>query len=147
MRPFHLLILLACAACVACAASASNQTTPKPVPTDPPKPLSIPASGDTLAQIRALIGTAACTDASQCRTIGIGARPCGGPQAYLAWSTAHTDGAALAALAEKFKLEREAANAASGELSTCQFFPDPGASCKAGTCQLNPVTPGGNSAV
>lgn len=143
MRPFHFLILLACAACVACAASASNQSTPKPVPANPTNP----APGDTLAQIRALIGTAACTDASQCRTVGIGARPCGGPQAYLAWSTAHTDGAALAALAEKFKLEREAANAASGELSTCQFFPDPGASCRAGTCQLNPVTPGGNSAV
>jgi hypothetical protein len=103
--------------------------------------------GDTLAQIRALIGDAACTDSSQCRTVGIGARPCGGPQAYLAWSTAHTDGAALAALAEKFRLEREAVNAASGELSNCRFFPDPGASCRAGTCQLNPVTPDGNSAV
>ncbi|MDQ2820609.1 MAG: hypothetical protein M3Y65_09465 [Pseudomonadota bacterium] len=114
-------------------------------------PTSTPAStvtpGDTLTQIRALIGTAACTDSSQCRTVGIGARPCGGPKAYLAWSTAHTDGAALATLAEKLRLEGEAANAASGELSTCQFFPDPGASCRAGTCQLNPVTPNGNSAV
>lgn len=147
MRPFHFLILLACAACVACAASATHQTMPKPVLATAPADSSADGSATTLAQIRALIGTAACTDASQCRTIGIGARPCGGPQAYLAWSTAHTDGAALAALAEKFKLEREAANAASGELSTCQFFPDPGASCRAGTCQLNPVTPGGNSAV
>lgn len=147
MRPFHFLILLACAACVACAASATHQTMPKPVPATAPTDSSADGSATTLAQIRALIGTAACTDASQCRTVGIGARPCGGPQAYLAWSTAHTDGAALAALAEKFKLEREAANAASGELSTCQFFPDPGASCRAGTCQLNPVTPGGNSAV
>lgn len=147
MRPFHFLILLACAACVACAASSTHQTMPKPVPATAPADSSADGSATTLAQIRALIGTAACTDVSQCRTVGIGARPCGGPQAYLAWSTAHTDGAALAALAEKFKLEREAANAASGELSTCQFFPDPGASCHAGTCQLNPVTPGGNSAV
>jgi hypothetical protein len=137
MRPFPFLLLLACAACVACAATARAPARPKPAP---------PAN-DTLAQIRALIGNAACTNASQCHTIGIGARPCGGPQAYLAWSSATTDGAALAALAEKFKLEREAANAASGELSNCRYFPDPGAVCRAGTCELNPTTPDGNSAV
>lgn len=140
MRIFPFLVFLACAVCVACAASAVDQPKPKPMPKST-------SPGDTLAQIRALIGDAACTDASQCRTVGIGARPCGGPQAYLAWSTAKTDGAALAALAEKFKLEQEAVNAASGELSNCRFFPDPGASCRAGTCQLNPTTPDGNSAV
>jgi len=139
MRPFPFLILLACVACVACAASASRPARPKAVPA--------PASGDTLAQIHALIGDAACTDSSQCHTVGIGARPCGGPQAYLPWSSAKTDGAALAVLAEKFRLEREAVNAASGELSNCRFFPDPGAVCRAGTCQLNQATPGGQSAV
>lgn len=138
MRLLPFLVLLACTACVACAASSADQPKPKP---------AAPPPGDTLAQIRALIGTAACTDNSQCRTIGIGARACGGPQAYLAWSATHTDGAELAALAEKFKLEREAANAASGELSNCQFFPDPGASCRAGICQLNPVGANGQSAI
>ena len=101
MRLFPFFLLLACAACAACAVSSAGQPKPRPAPAAPP--------GDTLAQIRALIGTAACTDTSQCRTVGIGARPCGGPQAYLAWSTAHTDGAALAALSEKYRLEREAA--------------------------------------
>jgi hypothetical protein len=137
MRPFPLL-LLACVTCVACAASSSRPASPKP---------AAPATGDTLAQIRALIGNAACTDASQCHTLAIGARPCGGPQAYLPWSSAHTDGTALAVLAEKFKREREAAIAASGEMSTCQFLPDPGAVCRAGTCQLNPVSATGQSAI
>lgn len=139
MRPFPFLILLACAACVACAATASGPAKPKPV--------SVPPPGDTLAQIRALIGDAACSDSSQCHTLPIGARPCGGPQAYLPWSSAHTDGAALAELAERFKKEREAALAASGELSDCRFFPDPGAVCRAGTCQLNPVNQAGQSAI
>ena len=138
MRPFPLLILLACATCVACAATARAPTKPKVA--------AVPA-GDTLAQIRALIGDAACTDNAQCHTLAIGARPCGGPQAYLPWSSAKTDGAALAVLGERFKKEREAAIAASGEMSTCQFLPDPGASCRAGTCQLNPLSPTGQSAI
>jgi len=138
MRPFPFLLLLACVTCVACAA-----TSTRPVKTKP----AVPASGDTLAQIRALIGDASCTDSSQCHTLAVGARACGGPQAYLPWSSANTDGAALAVLGEKFKKEREAAIAASDEMSTCQFLPDPGATCKAGTCQLNPVGTGGQSAI
>lgn len=128
MRPFPFLLLLACVTCVACAATASR----------PAKPTAAPA-GATLGQIRALIGPATCTDQSQCHTLALGARPCGGPQAYLPWSSAHTDGAALAVLGARFRQEREAAIAASGELSTCQFLPDPGAVCRAGTCQLNPA--------
>ena len=146
MRPFPFLILLACAACVACAATARAPAGTKLAST---KGTGTPAApgGDTLAQIRALIGDAACTDASQCHTLALGARACGGPQAYLPWSSARTDGAALAVLGERFKKEREAAIAASGEMSTCQFLPDPGATCRAGTCQLNPVGPGGQSAI
>jgi len=136
MRPFPLLILLACVTCVACAATARAPAKPKVAP-----------AGDTLARIRALIGAAACTDNAQCHTLAIGARPCGGPQAYLPWSSAQTDGAALAVLGERFKKEREASIAASGEMSTCQFLPDPGASCRAGTCQLNPLSPTGQSAI
>jgi len=138
MRPFPFLLLLACVTCVACAASSTRPVKPKP---------AAPATGDTMAQIRALIGDAACTDSSQCHTLAVGARPCGGPQAYLPWSSAKTDGAALAVLAESFKKEREAAIAASGEMSTCQFLPDPGASCRAGKCQLNPLSPTGQSAI
>lgn len=141
MRPFPLLILLACAACVACAATArapARSTAKSATPV---------LAGDTLAQIRALIGDAACTDSSQCHTLAVGARACGGPQAYLPWSSAVTDGAALAVLAARYKTEREAALAASGEMSTCQFLPDPGAVCRAGTCQLNPPGQGGQSAI
>lgn len=104
-------------------------------------------AGDTLARIRALIGDAACTDASQCHTLAIGARPGGGPQAYLAWSSACTDGAALALLADQFRREREAEIAASGEMSDCRFLPDPGAVCSGGTCRLNPPGLGGQPAV
>lgn len=135
MRPFPFLILLACVTCVACAATSSAPVKPKAATT-----------GDTLAKIRALIGDASCTDGSQCHTLALGARPCGGPQAYLPWSSATTDGAALAVLGEQFRQERQAAIAASGEMSDCRFLPDPGAVCRAGTCQLNPVSQNGQPA-
>ena len=112
-----------------------------------PEPEADPGGGDTLARIRALIGDAACTDASQCHTLAIGARPGGGPEAYLAWSSAHTDGAALARLAEQFKSERQAAHAASGVLSDCRFLPDPGAVFREGVCRLNQPGLGGQPAV
>lgn len=89
----------------------------------------------TLEKIKALIGSASCTDSSQCRTVAIGARACGGPQGYLAWSTTQTDGGALRDLAERYKAERQAEIRQKGEMSDCRFIADPGASCRSGTCQ------------
>jgi hypothetical protein len=92
--------------------------------------------GDTLARLRALAANAACTEDSQCHTLALGTRPCGGPEGYLAWSSAQTRPADIQSLGEQYKAERSAANVASGAMSTCQFLPDPGAQCNAGTCQL-----------
>lgn len=83
-----------------------------------------------------MIGSAACSGPSQCRTLAVGARACGGPEAYLPYSTANLSEPALKALAERYKGEREAQNQASGMMSNCLFIADPGAVCRAGTCQL-----------
>ena len=92
-------------------------------------------SSDTLARIRALIGTPTCSEDSQCRSLPLGARACGGPEGYLPWSTARTPEAELRALGELYKAERQAQNKASGMVSDCRFLADPGAVCRAGTCQ------------
>lgn len=97
------------------------------------------APGDpatTLEKIHALVGNASCTDSSQCRSLPLGARACGGPQSYLAWSIRQTDGNALRALAERYKAERQAQIKQKGEMSDCRFLTDPGAVCQQGTCQL-----------
>jgi hypothetical protein len=98
-------------------------------------------AGDTLQQIRALVGNASCTDASQCRSLPLGARACGGPQAYLAWSVERTDGNALGKLADRYKSEREAQIKQTGEVSDCRFIADPGAVCRAGICQPGSLLP------
>lgn len=122
MKQLSLILLVAC---VACSASPNLRDT-------------APAgSSDALpTQMRALVGAAPCTETAQCKTVALGARPCGGPEGYLAYSTAHTDAGRLQALAARFAEQRRAEAAKSGELSTCQFMPDPGAQCRAGACVL-----------
>ncbi|WP_306391121.1 hypothetical protein [Telluria beijingensis] len=120
-------LLLACGACT------SQAGAPQPVQG------STVAAGDssaTVAEIRRLVGAASCDSSAQCRTLPVGARPCGGPDFYLPWSSPHPDEARLLALAQRSRSERQAEAGRSGELSTCQHRPDPGAVCVAGRCQL-----------
>jgi hypothetical protein len=129
MRTLILLLLAGCTACT----GAATQTAPSQAG---PAPAAQAGAGDTLARIRAMIGTPSCSSDAQCHTLAVGHKSCGGPESYLAWSSGKTSEAELQALAERYKEERRAADAASGMVSNCRFMPDPGAICRAGTCQL-----------
>ena len=98
------------------------------------------AAPDTLAQLRALERDAACSSDQQCHTVPLGERPCGGPEAYLAFSSARHDPAKVAELAARYRKERSEANAREGVAGDCRVILDPGASCVAGRCR-----PGGAS--
>lgn len=145
MRKLVLLLFAACAACGCGAQPGMQPATAPAVPTVPTAPAApapaagAPATGTSpaLARIHELVGTPSCSSDAQCHTLAIGAKACGGPESYLAWSSAGTPESALRAFGEHYKQERRAANTASGKMSTCNFLADPGAACKAGTCQLN----------
>ncbi|MDO9354772.1 MAG: hypothetical protein Q7T55_13830, partial [Solirubrobacteraceae bacterium] len=101
-----------------------------------------------LPQIDGLIGDAACTNDSECRVIGVGARACGGPEAYRAWSATRTDAVRLEALVAQDAAARRAEIERSGMLSTCDIKRAPTVSCVrpsqgAGRCTLEPA--GGGS--
>lgn len=133
MRTLILALLFGCSACTtqagdptrAPAAGAAARTAP---------------AGDTLARIRALAADATCTEHGQCRTVAIGATPCGGPQEYLPYSMIRTDEKALLELAQRYKAERQAQNQG-GMMGACRHLPDPGAICTAGACQLGASSP------
>jgi hypothetical protein len=106
------------------------------------------AAPSTLADIEKLIGGAACQRDSDCRVIGVGARACGGPEGYRAWSATQTDGAALAALVHSHAQVRRLELERRGELSTCDVKPTPGVRCAlseggGGRCVLVPGTGSG----
>ena len=135
MRTLILLLLAGCSACSTVAAPQAPQAS-RAQQTPPSRTAPANGAGDTLARIRALAATPSCASDAQCHTLALGARACGGPDSYLPWSSEKTAQAEIEALGERYKEERRAANAASGARSTCQFLMDPGAVCRAGTCQL-----------
>lgn len=135
--PRLLATLLAAAALASCAqqvppagtatasaASAASAAAPEP------------ESARLARELRTLIGPAACTADAQCRTVPVGAKACGGPAGYLAWSTQGTDAQRLTALAARQSEAHRREVEASGMRSNCAITPDPGASCVQGRCQL-----------
>lgn len=106
----------------------------------PPEPPS-----QRLAQeLRTAIGPARCTSDSQCRSLPVGAKPCGGPAGYWAWSTEGTDAKRVLELARQQSDAQKREIEASGLLSDCRVIVDPGAACIANRCEL--ARPGAGAA-
>ncbi len=96
----------------------------------------VPTEATLHSRIVAEIGKASCTTQSQCRTLALGVQACGGPQAWVAWSTTVSNGATLNALSEQLNALQRQRHAQSQMLSTCQFKADPGSECSAQQCVL-----------
>lgn len=110
----------------------------------PPPPAAASSADQLWQQIQATSAAASCDSDNQCHTIGIGAKACGGPERYLPWSSRQGDGAALQRLVDQHAAARRAEDARAAAMSTCSVVADPGASCRAGTCTLNPASKFGN---
>lgn len=91
-------------------------------------------------ELRTAIGPAACTADSQCRSLPVGAKACGGPAGYWAWSTQDGDAQRIADLAARQAAAQRKENEANSMRSNCALAVDPGVACVANRCQ---VTPGG----
>ncbi len=115
--PTLLAVVLALAAC---------RGAPAAAPAAAP-----PAAGATgLAGIEALIGAASCRRQEDCRVIGIGARACGGPEAYRAWSIVDSDERQLTKFVQQDAAARRAELERQGMRSTCALPPQPRVSCQ-----------------
>jgi hypothetical protein len=105
-------------------------------------PASAPSSVALQAKVQQLIGDAGCDNSHQCRSLGIGAKPCGGPESYLAWSVKVTDAHALQEAVAALAQARVDENKRSGMASDCMMRPEPTAVCRPRgndgkpTCQL-----------
>lgn len=111
-------------------------------PASPASPAAPAAASGLWQQIQAASANPACDNDSQCHTIGVGAKACGGPQSYLPWSSKQDDGATLKQLVERHAAALRAQDAREAMMSTCSVVSDPGASCRANRCVLNPASAG-----
>jgi len=91
-----------------------------------------------------LVGDAACDDDSQCKTLAMGAKACGGPEYYLAWSTKRTDAVALRQATERELTAQRNMLAGPRMNSNCVFVTDPGAYCARVAGQGSPSAQGGS---
>jgi len=124
--PSSLLRLLAASLLVLGASACSS----------PPAPGNITGNASLAEQITQEIGSALCDTPQQCQTIAIGARACGGPERYLAWSSKSSDGMQLKALAQAQTEAARQQQQEGGMASICSIVTDPGATCVANRCVL-----------
>ncbi len=125
-----LLAIAGCAAAVDATAPAASA------------PKELPKSVALRARVVQLIGDAECDSQYDCHPVGIDAKPCGGADTWLPWSTKVTDAHALQDAVQALMQASIDENKAAGLASDCMRRPDPSAVCRprAGdgkrTCQL-----------
>ena len=89
-------------------------------------------------QARALAKADGCDRAEQCAAAPMGAKPCGGPRAYLVYCKATTDEAALMRVLDELKSAEESYNRAAGIVSDCAITPEPGVRLEGRACTATP---------
>jgi hypothetical protein len=101
------------------------------------------ANGDSSLRgsILAQVAQAPCAAASVCRTIGLGVKPCGGPQQYLIYSTAATDSVRLTREVARYNEAESRRNRERGLVSDCRALLRPRVSCVSGQCAATAVGP------
>lgn len=79
-------------------------------------------------------GDASARRVEQCRVVRIGERACGGPQAYLIYSTAVSSERKLQELARQYAEAEEKYNRVTGAVSTCSQVMPPELHLSSGRC-------------
>ena len=115
------------------------------VPPPPAIPSVAPASGD-LASVESQLDTtlnqaSACSADTECRSVAVGGKACGGPTGYRAYSSKTASQDSVEALAQH---ERELATQqakAAHQVSPCFMLADPGARCQQNKCVTGRAAP------
>ena len=127
-----ILIALAWLAGACTVQLAAQTTTMTATKTAPP---ADPVAASRTAVTRLLVLN--CRENTDCATVGVGARACGGPEQYLAYAVRETPEPALRKATQDFARQRRKQLEERGEMSTCELLTDPGARCTAaGLCEL-----------
>lgn len=88
------------------------------------------------AEILALVGDAKADNIAQCRVVGFGSKPCGGPASYIALSTKEGNESHIMALISKYNAAVKSENDRLGLMSDCAVVPKPAVILENGVCTL-----------
>lgn len=84
------------------------------------------------------VGAAPAQRLAQCRAMPIGAKPCGGPQSYVVYSTAASSEQKLQELARQYTEAEQKYNRVTETFGTCVHVMPPEVHLRNGTCTSNP---------
>lgn len=88
------------------------------------------------AEVMAMIGEAKADDVQQCRVVGFGSKPCGGPASYIAISTKDGNENSIMALISQYNAAVKSENDRLGLMSDCAVVPKPSVVLENGVCTL-----------
>ncbi|MCO7225374.1 hypothetical protein [Pleionea sp. CnH1-48] len=92
-----------------------------------------------LIEISELTGNKSCQTNAECKSIGLGARPCGGPDKYLIYSQTATDVDALKEVVARYNKRKRQGNEKSGAVGICVVAPKPLTECIQNRCQSSAI--------
>ena len=93
------------------------------------------SSDELLALVRQQLRPAYASTADECRVLGVGSRPCGGPERFIVYSTANTNESVLLELVGAYNRNRMADDAREGLVSNCRVIPKPAVVLQDGICR------------
>jgi hypothetical protein len=107
-----------------------------------PVPSSAQSDAEAAVELRerisAMMEGARCNNVVNCRVLGLGSRPCGGPEEYVAYSIWDTQVDEVSSLAAEYNFLREEVDAAAGTVGTCDVLPKPSVNCVNARCVTVP---------
>ena len=160
MRTRLLLLSIAALAVAGCQQSQAGGTTERLAPeplVEPIDPTTDPVAAvnarkhqmaeqvnlvEMRAEVLSLIGDAAADAPAQCKVVPYGAKPCGGPAGYLAYSSKNGNEREILALIDKYTAAQRSENARLGLMSDCAIVPKPEVVLENGVCKLAPAGSG-----
>ena len=92
---------------------------------------------DLYAKIQEAASNQGCTSSADCGLLPMGAKPCGGPEAYIAYSKNNSDEAKLQKMAQSYKESRQKYNEENQMMGTCVVTPKPRVSCVRNQCMTS----------
>lgn len=83
-----------------------------------------------------LTANKSCNQDQQCKIMGIGSKPCGGPEQFLVYSENHTDEKMLTITNDRYSKLKKEQQSRLGVMGICQQLVAPTPRCQAQTCVL-----------
>lgn len=96
----------------------------------------VEAATELRERIAAMTVDARCNNIVNCRVIGLGARPCGGPEEYIPFSIWDTRIDDIESLSAEYNFLMEEIGSDSGEAGSCVVLPKPDVNCVNARCVL-----------